>query len=300
MKSEVLASTLRRRKRAPIEHHIDGREAWKNELFGLVRTRDLIATAAILLLSLLLLYSFPILQYSIPANHILALFAGFFVTGIIYLRRRSKRSLSIKYQLHMIAYTIRERYLKINSDNTNIDVENISNGFCNLIQRYFAILTNNNRIGVAIRIARKVSGKVAYVTVGREGLNLNRANSSELLYEDQGLAKILNNAIGGKGILIINDIDEAGKIGAFVKQKNDTDFPSDYVTMMVSPIIGWDGKSRGMLGILYVTAKDLGVFSEKHTDSMGFVSDSLANIYSEILKTQLTGDASEPLRFRKT
>lgn len=300
MKSDFLASILRRPNREPIEHYIDGREAWKNELFGLVGTRGLIAAAAILLSFLLILYSFPILQYSMPANHIITLLAGFFVTGIIYLRRRSIRSLSIKYQLHMIAHTIRDRYLNINSANKNIDIESISNGFCNLIQRYFSLLTNNDRIGVAIRIARKVSGKVAYVTVGREGLNLNRAQSSEPLYEDQGLAKILNDKIGRKGMLIINDIDEAGRIGAFMKQKNDTDFPSDYVTMMVSPIIGWDGRSKGMLGILYVTAKEPGVFSEKHTDSMGFVTESLANIYSELLKTQLTGDASEPLRFRKT
>lgn len=301
-----LTTMLHRREQKPIEHYVDGREAWKNELAGLLRGRGLAVAGAIILAFLILLHLLshfvPILLHPIPTVYVLTLLVSFFFIGVIYLRRRSIRSLHIKHQLHRIAYAIRERYVTINSNNdkNNFDIESISNGFCNLIQRYFALLTNKDRIAVAIRIARKVGDKVAYVTVGREGLNLRRANTSEPLYADEGLAKILNDPRGGQGVLIINDIEKAATIGAFKKQRNDADYPDDYVAMMVSPIIGWDGTSKGMLGILYVTAKDRGIFREKHTDAMGFVSASLANVYSELLKTQLTGDANEPLSFRKT
>ena len=71
-----------------------------------------------------------------------------------------------------------------------------------------------------------------------------------------------------------------------------------------------------MIGILYVTSKNKNVFGEKYTDSMGFISDALATVYSDLIvkllsitddnniniilndkqKYQYKGEKSEPIK----
>lgn len=287
-----------RGKRDAIEHYLDGRSAWKREVFGLLTERGTTVTAAIVVTLALVLPWLPGLDFTIPIWTVLTAILLLFWAALIYLRGRSVRSLAMKHQLHMIAHSIRDKYVRLNSDGQRLDVREISELLCGLIQQYFSILISKHQIGVAIRVASELNGRVAFVTAGRAGLNPNRSTTTEPLFEDQGIAKVFQDPRGRRGVIFINDIDEAANIGAFLRQDNDRNYPADYHTMMVAPINGWNGKGKGILGILYVTSPDSNVFSEKHVDSMGFVCDCLANIYSEIVKTQLTGDSNEKFRFR--
>lgn len=125
--------------------------------------------------------------------------------------------------------------------------------------------------------------------MGRAGLNSNRSDSSNDLSATDGVAKFFTSKGGSHGMIQINNLEEAEAEGIFIRDKNDKNFPNDIRSMMICPINGWDGESKGMLGILYVTTSErFSIFGEKYTDSMGFISDALAIVYSELITSLIS------------
>jgi hypothetical protein len=209
-----------------------------------------------------------------------------FFFGLYYLRNRVLRSLEMKHQLHMVSHTIRDGYIRMQDTRDSVDLNGISIELCQIIRDYFTILTGSSGIGVAIRSAVKDHGEVRYSTVGRAGLSRNRNNTTVDLHQDVGLAKLCRTV--GTGVFFIDDLGKAETEGFFVADANTLQYPNDFTSMMVCPINGWDGVGKGMLGMLYVTSKREGLFGVKHTDSMGFISDTLANIYSELIMSKIS------------
>ena len=202
--------------------------------------------------------------------------------GLYYLRKRTIRSLSMKHQLHMISHEVRDRYCELQSNkDTRLSVGGISIQFCDLIRNYFAILTGKSAsLGVAIRIAEEQNGLPVFCTAGRTNLNKNRSRESEPLKYDEGIAKLMMNK---SGVWIYNDLVQARADGTYTTQKNDELFGDEIKTMMVAPINGWDGTKTALLGMLYITSSETGVFDEKNVDSIGFLADNLAVLYSAML-----------------
>ncbi len=275
-------------KRFPVNHYTDGRSAWKEDAIGLTRLRGIFGTIATTILLGGLPWWWPqqlgsvSISLQILISSIVGFFGVSFAVGLFYLRNRSRRSLDMKYQLHMIAHEIRDKHCVIKSATLLPDIKQISNELCDLIQRYFDILIPNKHIGTALRLARKVDGKTVYETVGRSGLNKNREITSEPLKANEGIARVLQDDKGRKGVLIYNDLEAAAKSGAFVRKENDRNF-DEIETLMVAPVNGWDGEKKSMLGMLYITSDEMDVFEQKHTDALAFVSDAIASFYSELV-----------------
>ena len=207
-----------------------------------------------------------------------------------YIKKRSLRSLEMKNQLHVIAHAIRDvqidvaKKAKIN-DNCP-DIKAISDDLCLQIQKYFKILIPNKDIGVAIRIADKsgVEATSSYKTYGRAGLNQHRHESSEPLRRDAGVARRLITKKFCKGVSIYNDLNAAIEHGSYHETSNDIKYPNDVKKMMVAPINGWDSEKKAMLGILFITSNSPEkTFAHKHVDSMAFVTDILATMYSDLI-----------------
>ncbi|NTU74459.1 hypothetical protein HGB07_10135, partial [Candidatus Roizmanbacteria bacterium] len=199
-----------------------------------------------------------------------------------------ERTYAIKHRLHMITHEIRDQIVDVRSDkNKYPNIKLISQALCEKVKLYFSesIDCKDISIGVAIRIARKNTQncKTEYVTVGRAGLSPGRDRGSVPLLSDEGLAKILQHDKGSQGMLVIYSLQKAIDAFVYTKQPNDTNFPDDIKSMMVAPINGWDGQQKRMLGILFVTSRRENTFGKKYTDSVGFIADALANLYSALV-----------------
>jgi len=199
-----------------------------------------------------------------------------------YLIDRSRRSLNRKHILHNIAHLSRDWYSDIcklkTKGNKTPDIKIISNDICNLVHSYFKDLTKKDNIGVALRIAAIENEEIVYNTVGRAGLNLCREKTSEPLKATEGIARLLQDKDGSHGIQIIHDVEAAIKAKIYKDTDNDKKFDGEIKTVMVAPINGWDGEKQALLGILYITSPQKYVFSQKYTDPMGFIADTIANI----------------------
>ena len=189
----------------PFEHFVDGRDSLVRQAGGLVRYSRLVSIAVFI--AIIFVAPFP--ETYLPTKLVFISSLLLFLFGLIYLRVRSERSLNMKYQLHMISHNIRDKQLEINKNNSSVNIEDVSVLFCSLIKDYFRILTKKEDIGVAIRIAIKKDKGIFFKTMGRAGLNANRAPTSEDLHENEGLAKFFNNNDGKHGIMLFNDFEES-------------------------------------------------------------------------------------------
>lgn len=277
----------------PVEHFTNGKSAWTKDAYGLTRFRGIAAAP----LSVMILSGIPwwwpnnfwsiTISFEMIIPTIIIIISLFLLASLYYLRVRSRRSLDMKYGLHMIPHTLRNQYCEIKSKSQKTDIEAISDVLCEKIQRYFSILIPRTHIGVALRLANMEAGKKIYETVGRSCLDQHRKDTSQHLPSDVGIARVLQDDKGKKGTLVYNDLEAASKAGAFKKDDNYNEYPKDIKTMMVAPVNGWDGEKKSMLGILYVTSDEDNIFKEKHADTMGFVSDVIANFYSDYVTDRL-------------
>lgn len=292
------------------QHFVDGRDSFDREAWGITKYRYIIGVAA--LLPITVMTPLPALSFSLKS----ALFGAVFILfmALFYLRKRIKRSLDMKHSLHVIAHTIRDKQISLHHNDSIPNIEDLTKNLCLIISDYFQILMDEEDIGVAIRVAIKESDGVYYRTMGRARLNENRSSTSEDLACNEGLAMFFNSEVGRHGVLVINDIKGAKDV--FKYDFNSQTYPNDISTMMVCPINGWDGAGKGMLGILFVTSRKHRIFGEKHTDSMGFISDALATILSDMIlaplkydetngvniklsnneQYKITGDSNEPIK----
>lgn len=292
-----------------VEHFIEGRCAWQVGLAGFfVRIRGLTFTLSLTFLTMGTPFwwpaSFP-QKIEIELRYATAIFLpllGFIIAGgFLYLRNRSRRSLDIKHHMHEIAHYLRDYQTKMfkkapshlssshDDDDNNERFRDYVNCVCERIKDYFSKIINDNTIEVAIRLAVEKNDeqnkpRIVYHTVGRSsGLSSGRADTSEDVAANEGIARFLIEEKECKGVLIYNDLEKAAKIGAFKITDNEKKYPAEVVTMMVSPLNGWDGKRQSMIGIIYVTSRNKSPFKIEHTDMMRYIADTAAKSISFVV-----------------
>lgn len=282
-------------------HYTDGREAWKKTISYLILSKQGIAGAIIL--SMLSMGSWPfwwpsdLKNKSIGLESILIVVSIMVVLialfGLIYLRRRTIRSLDIKFMLHQFMHDMRDyhsrlfRYKKEIHKNKDRDFtsEYSEHLLCiaNHIRELFRRLINNSSIEVAIRLAYPIErqeGNVEYITrVRTSGLNQNRSETSEPIKANKGIPRYLIEKKSHE-VLIYQDIKQAIEFNLFQKTENEEKYPDEIKTMIVCPLNAFDGIRCSMIGILYIVARDENLFKEEHVDYARFVSDATANSIS--------------------
>jgi len=279
----------------------DGREAWKETISYIILSKKGIAGSVAL--SILTMGSWPfwwpdsLKNKSVSLESILIAISVFFVAfiliGLVYLRKRTIRSLDIKFMLHQFMHDIRDyhsrlfRHLKNIHETKNYDFTQEYNGhlllLANHIRDLFRRLINDSSIEVAIRLAypiKEQDGNVEYVTrVRTAGLNKNREDTSVPIPANKGIPRYLIERKCHE-ILIYQDIEESIRLGLFHKTENEEKYPNEIKTMIVCPLNAFDGSRCSMIGILYITARNENIFKEEHVDYARFVADAAANSIS--------------------
>lgn len=241
---------------------------------------------------------------NIKLEYFIALTMFVFLTlatcGLIYLRLRTRRSLEIKSKLHRIVHDSRDclslllKITKVRKGPKSKDsvqhcrtvVIDFSNQSCSNIVSYFTAMLNDRTIGCAIRLAFKhteESGARQYITVGRAGeLNPARSMTSEPVSSNQGIPNFFLSEGSPSGVLFFDDLKMAELHKAYFMTKNDITYKSDFKTMVVAPINGWNGEKNDLIGLLYITSKTDRIIDPKHVDMMKFSADHLALVYSSM------------------
>jgi hypothetical protein len=300
-----------KRKPSSVEYYLEGREAWQYGFIGrLIRVRNIVIQILIqIFIPIFFLTAppwwaklfHPLLSDYVVINSTIY-YTGIFlyccilqILVLIYLRKRTLRSLNIKYYLHQLAHQIRDKeaefYKQTNQgeDYSKLKIEeqlkNYLHQLVELLKKYFKLLLNQKHIEVAIRLASiEQENKVVYKTYARSsGLNPRRQKYSEPISKDEGIASVFRNQKGGQGVLIYNDIKQASKENMYKWTKNDDKFPNEINTIMVVPMNAWDKNSMDMIGLLYVTSNKKNIFGEKDVDALSFAADMIASTISNIL-----------------
>lgn len=282
-------------------NYAEGREAWDNTIAATILSQK--GIWATTLFSIMTMGSAPFwwpdsfkvetVKLSYVLCGLIVLFVVSLSLGLIYLRKRTVRSLQIKYLMHQLVHDIRDYHTKKFRDLKNHHTtknKDFSQEYkehlyllANHTREYFRWLISDNSIEVAIRLAypsKVEQGNVLYVTrVRTSGLNKNRNETSEPIPANKGIPRYLIEK-QCQEILIYLNIDEAIELGLFQKTKSEEKYPKEIKTMIVSPLNAWDGSKKSMIGILYVTSRNNNVFHESHIDSARFIADSLANSIS--------------------
>lgn len=288
-----------------VDPYTEGRSAWTYGTIGFfTRLRGLLATAVLTLVTMGAPWWLPD-KMKIPASLTVptrttivtaALLAGTSLFGgFVYLRKRTIRSLDIKALLHDFSHYLRDFQTKLFQrtaqqkslfDQEDVEMDRFSeymDRVCEFTKDYFALMTHDSTVNCAIRLAVEIDDpdsrgtRIVYRTLGRSsGLSASRAETTEDTPANQGIPRFLSDDHDCKGVLRYNDLEEAAKLGTFKMTESERRFPDEVKTMLVAPMNGWDGKRRSMVGLLYVTSRNNGVFHRKHVDCMRFVADMAA------------------------
>lgn len=279
----------------------EARQEWQYWLIGFItRLRGIIVS---FLFTVLTLSSVPFwwpasfdAKYSFVLREAIIGVALIFGTtvaiGFYYLRKRSIRSLNIKWFLHQFAHCLREKqtkeyeYLYNYLDKIDICIEeDLFNDFvkelCEHTKDYFRLIINNDSIESAVRLAanrgqEEENPDIVFRTVARSsGLEPKRRETTQDISIYEGIPKYFKDR-GCRGVLVYNDIEAAAVEGAFTLTASEAAFPTDIKTFMVAPLNAWDGERQGMIGLLYVTSRSENIFKVKHIDSLRFVADLIA------------------------
>lgn len=286
-----------------VDSYPEGLSAWKYGVGAFfIQVRGIIL---ILLLSVATMGSSPwwlpdditIWQtIQIPTVAVIITLSLFLISGLVYLRKRTIRSLEIKALLHNFSHYLRDCQSNIfkrtilqndlfdKEDSELYKFSDYMDKICEYIRDYFVLMTHDSTVNCAIRIAveddkpNNKGARIVYRTLGRSsGLSSTRAETTEDIPSNRGIPRYLNDEQNCKGILRYNDLQEASQLGVFKITANEQNFPDEIKTMFVAPMNGWDGKSHSMVGLLYVTSRNNNVFRRKHVDCMRFVADMVAS-----------------------
>lgn len=281
-----------------VSHYSDGRNAWKVGFLGfMLRFKGLAIASCITIISMGVPWWFPAnVPDNIQVNRKLLIVLTLLFVGslslslLIYLRKRTIRSLEIKYNLHLIAHEIRDKQTELHESlipgknypksKLNKELEILLKQICENVANHFKELTGDATIGAAIRLATFSDDKqsIVYKTFARsKNLNSHRKKDSEPIPTNKGIPRFLREDKNAQGILIYHDLNEAEQDATYIKTKNDRKYPSDITTMMVSPLNAWSGRKQDMIGILYVTSRNDNIFKIIHVDSLAFLADLTAN-----------------------
>lgn len=295
------------KKKPPVEYYLEGRDAWRRGFAGVfLRIRSILFS---ILLSIALLTGPPwwwskicpnfssgafVINPSYYITGVLLYFSVLFVLGIVYLRKRTLRSLFIKYYLHQLTHQVRDKEAELyshvvpNKKYSKAKLEKQLKVYLNhlseLVKKYFQLLLKKENVEVAVRLASIEKNKIAYKTYARSsGLNPRREKYSEPVPIDEGIPHLFRKEKGAQGVLIYNDISQAAREGKYKLTKTDEKFPNEIKTMMVAPMNALDKDSIDMIGLLYITSKKKNIFNVKDVDSLSFIADMLALSISNII-----------------
>ena len=158
---------------------------------------------------------------------------------------------------------------------------------CENIGTHFKLLTSDNSVGVAIRLASLGDdGKtIVYKTFARsKGLNRHRKKHSESIPTNKGIPRFLREDKNAQGVLIYYDLKGAEEDGTYIYTENDKLYPDEITTMMVAPLNAWSGIKQDMIGIIYITSREENTFGVKHVDYLAFLSDLTASAVANTME----------------
>jgi len=215
--------------------------------------------------------------------------AGVFgAIALVLLRRFRLQGMESDQRLHTLCHETRDDVAKVLSSRTTPDHRHRLDEFHkHTVQRiasYFRERLGDRTMNCAIRLAERRQGKDVYATRARsDGMDPIRASQSEPIPCDRGLpSALLQHNL--RGVHIVNDIEQAISEGSWMRTRNDS-LP-DVKKVMVSPINGWDGDQKGMLGMLYVASKTRD-FHPCDTLPIKAFADMLGLIYPIIMNPAL-------------
>ncbi len=304
----------------PFRHLVGGRPYWKIGFVGfLVRPAGAILTAATpISLALINLWSRraetaqddPSVLFSVTTANVFwnvvaiaALLSLLLFLALRYLKRRTIRSLDIKYGLHSFAHEIRDEQAKIGcliekgewigKEKLETQLQSLLWLSCERVAEHFRLLLNDESIGASIRLASREDTEdtedkedkeededpVFYKTYARSrNFSLSRSKTTEAIPRDGATPRIFDSQTSGAGVLIYDDIQFALMCGKLSPTKNFELYKDEIASMMVAPMNAWTKQAgEDMLGLLYVTSKSTKVFTEKYVDSMLFFADGIAS-----------------------
>ena len=288
-----------------VEHYVSGEAAWKVGLVGLfIRRRGIVGASAASIATMGVPWWWPTelgldSTVRVDLRYIagLALVAGsaLLISGLIYLRRRARRSLAIKSLLHELAHFIRDSYSEYSMAlqapalpdlQEERNFKHMASDLCERAAAYFRELLGDRTIAAAVRLAVSLDDdRIVYRTVARStGLSVARAKSSDDIPFEQGIPRFLSADKGKQGVLIYNDLMAAAEMGTYKSTRNDQIFPDEVVSMMVAPLNAWEGQATSMVGLLHITSRRRRAFSIIHVDSMRFMADTIASAIASIVQ----------------
>ncbi|MCG7561470.1 hypothetical protein [Pseudoalteromonas sp. McH1-42] len=277
----------------------DGRESWDETVKGMIRWRGIVfGTFSSIIIPALLIFisttgapwwtdslTWETAKDAIFNGAITSLAIGsicFF--GLLYLRKRTIRSLNVKYLSHQVSHKVRDWHTRLNKNPDDVSLSGALNDICNTVQELFKELIPQKDIQVITRIISEKDGELYYTTVSRTGgLSPSRAKTSEPISANSGLARYLRERSGGKGAIICSDIDKSIQFNILTNTQNHITYPQEIKNLMAVGLNAWDGTDENMLGILFLTSKNINVFGPKHIDCLGGVADIIAGLVSSII-----------------
>jgi hypothetical protein len=274
---------------------VDPAEEWQKGIFGFMTRYRGIASTAI----------------TSGAGTAASLFGGFYplsavivavglsaVATLVWTRYYILRRIKSEDRLHAFHHEVRDALAKIvqcdDRPQTLVLVDAFNNKAAQGIAEFFRIRCGDQSINCAIRLAESdTTGHDRYVTRARSsGMHPGRDASTVSIRSDEGIARAMLGR-QKRGVYIVPSIEEA--ISQNIWKSNDNDKLADVQSLMISPINGWQGGAKYMLGILYVTSaiKNGGKFSSVDSLPVKAFADALGLAYP-VIWDKITQVASIP------
>lgn len=223
------------------------------------------------------------------------------VSSALFVGHRSRRSLALKEKLHDLAHELRDSYDGVLSRTKGVNSKHHINHehkhllassqlIAEKIVSYLSILTGADCVGCNIRLGQDLpnDGKdvVEYVTVARAGsLDYQRKGTSQPIRDDEdGIPKFfLSEKVQCSGVLFVHDI-KAARLAKIYKSIENEDKFDDYNCCVIVPLNGWNGKRKGLLGILTITGRSQRkILKVQNVDVAKMLGDMLANHYAAVV-----------------
>lgn len=221
-----------------------------------------------------------------------------FLFLFFYVRKRTERSLEIKKLLHDLSHESRDSvdalYKRIyqnqkksidSIEHERVHLKNYASRVSNIVASYFSQLSGDTTVACSIRVLSKEGNKEVYETLGRSDfLNRGRERTTESIPKDEGIpgffSKLKDSPLG---VLFIHDFDKAAANRVYKKTKNCDEYKVDLNVMAVTPINGWYGSDKDLIGLLIVTSQNKNFLKPVYVDLFRFSADIIAATLSNKL-----------------
>lgn len=215
--------------------------------------------------------------------------AFFFYSG----RKLLVANLQADDTFHELTHDIRDRCVSImasrNEERRSAELQSFHEYTVQKIAEYFRIRAGDASVNCCIRIAEG-SVPVRYCTVARSnGLVRERKETTEPILETEGIAAAFFRQ-KCLGAYLIRDLARAVQDGIWKLMENDRLDDAKY--FLVCPINGWDGDSKSMLGLFFLTARKNSL-TPAHWLAQKGIADLLGLVYPLIYRVPSTSRAHD-------